>query len=98
MADHLFSVVRTVSPLPTVRPKPEEPPFDADKETTQLGTRLATYFRHIFKKYSNTMNILLWVQSCSMWTDGQTDRQTEVQELVASFRNFAKTPRKLLLI
>ena len=41
-----------------------------------------------------------------MWTDGRTDRQrerqtnrqTEVKELVVAFRNFANTPRKLIYV
>ena len=32
--------------------------------------------------------------SCSTWTDRQTDRQTDMTELIVAFRNFANAPKK----
>ena len=76
---------------PTFRPKPEEAPFHADKETAQHGTRLATYSRHIFKKYSNVKYHEYPSMGAELFhVDGRTDRQAEVKKLVAAFRNFAK--------
>jgi len=34
-----------------------------------------------------------WEVSCSMWTDGQTDRQMDLK-LVVSFHNFVNAPKK----
>ena len=45
---------------------------------------------------SNFMKIRSVWAELSMWTDGQTDRQTYVTKLIIPFRNFANAPVKIV--
>jgi len=38
-----------------------------------------------------------WEPSCSMRTDGQTDRQTDMTELIIAFGNFANSPKRVVI-
>ena len=48
----------------------------------------STYFRKMLK-YKISWKSVQWEQSCSVRTDGQTDRTT----VIVAFRNFAKAPK-----
>ena len=55
------------------------------------------FSRHIFEKkklnikfYENIFNVSRIV-TCG-WTDGQTDRQTDMTKPIVAFRNFASAP------
>jgi hypothetical protein len=40
------------------------------------------------------MKKVMWEPSCSIWTDGRKDKQTEgITELIVSLRNFANVPK-----
>jgi len=39
------------------------------------------------------MKSIRWEPSCSLRTDGRTDRQKDMTELIVAFRNFAYEPK-----
>jgi len=49
-----------------------------------------------FRKISqlNFMKPIEWEPSCSMRTDGRTDRQTDMANVMVAFRNFANAPNE----
>jgi hypothetical protein len=53
----------------------------------------STYFRKILK-YQISWKPVLWEPSCSMRTDGQTD----MTNIIVEWRNFAKAPKKIVLV
>ena len=44
-------------------------------------------------KYRISLQSVQWEQSCSMRTDGLSDRRTDTTKLIVVFRNFTKTPK-----
>ena len=52
----------------------------------------STYFRIII---DISWKSIQWEPSCSIWTKRQTDRQTDMTELIVAFRNFANAPKTL---
>ena len=70
--------------------------WSSTRYSRQILAKLG-FYRQIFQKYSNIKISWKSVQlepSCSMRTDGQTDRQDKTKLMVA-FRNFANTPKRL---
>jgi hypothetical protein len=54
---------------------------------------VSTYFWKIFR-YQISWKSVRWESSCSMRTDGQTERQTGVTKLIVAFRNFANASKR----
>jgi hypothetical protein len=56
----------------------------------------STDFRKIFK-YQLWWKYVRWEPNCSMWTDRQTDRQTDMTKLVVTFGNSVNSPKQRIL-
>jgi hypothetical protein len=52
----------------------------------------STDFRKLLKCQISWKSVQ-WEPSCSMGTDGQTDRLTDMTKLIVAFRNFANAPK-----
>jgi hypothetical protein len=57
----------------------------------ELGIFLTDFGKIL--KYQISLKSVQWEPSCSMRTDGQTDRQTDVTKLTVAFRNFANASK-----
>jgi hypothetical protein len=53
------------------------------------------FSRKMFEKpkYQISSKSVQWESSCSMLTDRQADRQTDMTKLTVSFRSFTNTPK-----
>jgi len=51
----------------------------------------STEYRKILK-YQISSKSVQWEPSCFMWTDRQTERQTDTTKLTVAFPNFANAP------
>ena len=50
-----------------------------------------------YSKYQNSRKFVKWERSCSIWTDGRTDRQTERHgEANGSFTQFFESSQNLI--
>ena len=59
------------------------------------------YSRQIFEKilkYQVLPKSVQWEPSCSMRTERQTDRQTDMTKLTVNFRNFSNAPTKGIIL
>jgi hypothetical protein len=54
----------------------------------------AIFFSRKIFKYQISRKSVQWEPSCSMRTDGQTNTQTNMAKLTATFRNVANAPKK----